>query len=310
MGGYSLDMRRAAILVPIAIAFVLLVPAMPSYAETTMRLDVHLVAGARSTPHPLLLTLGGPIYCMQLRTLARRFDASLACADYGPNRYVRAGTRAGRLEDWGDPGYLAEVARVPGALRRSGVQISELVLVGVSYSGFANAELVATHPELHPAALIVVDSYLDLAARYAALPATHETRNEIQTALGGPPEGRRQVYDARSPSHHLDGLAKAIRAGTRFIDVWSISDEERREFRGATCSRLANAEWLSSLADVLGQPVTGYVTHLRHAHALWDRGMGLLQLAGLTRTARPLRPQQVSFRPGEKPPVGSFCAMP
>ena len=301
-------MRRAAILVPVALALVVAVP--PTRAETTLRLDVHIAPGARSKPHPLLLTLGGPIYCMQLRTLARHFNASLACTDYGPNRYVRAGTRAGRLEDWGDPAYLAEVARVPDALRRSGVQISQLVIVGVSYSGFANAELVATHPDLHPAALIVVDSYLDLAARYAALPANHETRTEIETALGGPPDGRRQVYDARSPSHHLAGLAAAVRAGTRLVDVWSVSDEERREFRGATCARLANAEWLSSLAGVLGRPVTGYVTHLPHAHALWDRGMGLLELAGVARTSRPLRARPVSFRPGEKPPVGSFCAAP
>lgn len=275
-----------------------------------MRVDVHLTAGARATRHPLLLTTGGPIYCMQLRNLARHLHASLACTDYGPNHYERVGTRAGRLEDWGDSAYLAAVARVPQQLQHVGVKVSKLVVVGVSYSGFANAELVATHPELKPAALIVVDSYLDLPARYNALPATHETRKEIETALGGTLAQRRAAYEARSPSHHLDGLAAAIRGGMSFVDVWSVSPGEQREFNGATCSRLAHAQWLSRLAQVLGRPVNGYVTHMQHAHALWDRGMGLLQLAGVAQTSRPLEAAPIMFRPGSPPPANSYCGSP
>lgn len=272
-----------------------------------MRLEVHLVAGARTTPHPLLLTVGGPIYCMQLKTLARNVHASLACTDYGPNRYEGAGERAGRLEDWGDPQYLAAVARVPAQLRREGIQISKLVVVGVSYSGFGNAELVATHPELRPAALIVVDSYLDLPARYAALPPSHPTRKEIETALGGPLSARPSAYEARSPSHHLDGIARAIRDGMVLVDVWSVSAEEQHEFLGATCSRWANAEWLSRLATLLGRPVTGWVTQMPHAHALWDRGAGLLQLAGVADTTRPLNAKPFAFQPGKAPPPASYC---
>jgi pimeloyl-ACP methyl ester carboxylesterase len=254
------------------------------------------------------LTLGGPIYCTQLRTLAANVDASLACADYGPNRYDAQGQRAGRREDWGDPAYLAEVARVPAQLRQSGVKLSKLVVVGVSYSGYADAELVAMHPELRPAALVIVDSYLDLPARYEALPASHPTRKEMELVLGGTLAARRPVYEARSPSHHLDGLARAIRGGMSFVDVWSVSAREQREFRGATCSLFANAQWLANLADVLGAPVTGYVTHMPHAHALWDRGMGLLQLAGLARTNRPLLARRFAFRPGVAPLAGSYCS--
>jgi hypothetical protein len=180
--------------------------------------------------------------------------------------------------------------------------------VGVSYSGFANAELVATHPEMRPDALVVVDSYLDLTARFRALPLGHETRKEIITALGGTPDALPDVYAARSPSHHLDGLAAAIRAGMRFVDVWSVSDVERREFRGATCSLTANATWLSALASELGRPVTGYVTEMRHAHALWDRGMGLMQLALGPNKSKPLPATAVTFRPGARAPAGSFCA--
>ena len=200
------------------------------------------------------------------------------------------------------------MADVPGLLKAGGVKIAKLVLLGVSYSGFANAQLIATHPEIRPTALIVVDSYLDLPARYRALPLGHETRAELERAMGGTLAERPQPYASRSPSANLAGLARAIRGGMRFVDVWSTSAAEKREFNGATCGRLANAYWLSRLATVLRRPVTGYVTSLPHAHALWDRGQGLLQLAGVRPASRPLRARTVTFAPGASgPPPGSFC---
>jgi hypothetical protein len=272
-----------------------------------IRVEQHLVGDARVRPHPLLLTLGDPVYCMQLGNLARHLGASLVCADYGKNGYEGVGGRAARLEDWGDPAYLAAAAKLPDSLRHGGVKISKLLVVGVSYSGYANAELVATHPEMRPDALVVVDSYLDLPARFRALPLGHETRKEIVTAMGGTPETVPDLYAARSPSNHLDGLVAAIRAGMRFVDVWSVSDGERREFRGATCSLSANATWLAALASKLGRPVTGYVTQMRHAHALWDRGMGLMQLAGSPNGGKPLDAKVVTFEPGAPAPAGSYC---
>ena len=209
--------------------------------------------------------------------------------------------------DWGDPRYLAQVAKLPAKLRAEGVKISKLVLVGVSYSGFANAELVALHPEIHADALVVVDSYLDLAARFEALPLHHETRAEMETVLGGTPTTKPAVYRSHSPSHHLLGLAEAIHHGTHLVVVWSTSPAERHEFHGATCSRLANALWLAQLAKILDHPVTGYVTQMRHAHALWDRGEGLLALAGVATTSRPLLAKTVTFRPGGAPPPASYC---
>jgi hypothetical protein len=263
--------------------------------------------GARTSPHILLLTVGGPIYCMQLRTLARRVDASLLCADYGPNRYERPGQRAGRLEDWGDPAYDAAVARLPARVEAGGVKVSKIVVIGVSYSGFANAELVASQPRLHPAALIMIDSYLDLAGRFAALPLQHPTRAEIQAAVGGTPAQVPTAYARRSPSHHLAALAAQIRAGMRFVDVWSVAASESREFRGATCSWNANAHWLAQLATTLHRPVTGYVTELRHAHALWDHGRGVLQLAGVRAGGLSLPARSVRFRPQAGVPAGSYC---
>jgi pimeloyl-ACP methyl ester carboxylesterase len=271
------------------------------------RLGVHLAPDAKTRPRPLLLTVGGPVYCMQLANLARHIDASLACADYGPNRYEAAGGRALREEDWGDPVYDAAVAKVPSRLRSQGLNFSELIVVGVSYSGYANAELVATHPDMRPAALIVVDSYLDLPARYQALPAHHETRTEIERVLGGPLASRPAAYAARSPSNHLDGFATAIAHGMKLVVVWSLSPEEKREFLGATCSRLANAQWLANLATLMGTPITGYVTEMRHAHALWDRGEGLLQLAGIRNSGKPLIARPVIFQPDRPPPASSYC---
>jgi pimeloyl-ACP methyl ester carboxylesterase len=272
-----------------------------------MRLELHLAPDAKTRPHILFLTLGGQTYCGQIYNLQRYVNGSLACTDYGPNRYLGTGQRAGRREDWGDPAYLAAVAKVPAQLRAQGVKISKLVLVGVSYTGYANAELVATHPELRPAALVVVDSYLDLPARYAALPSYHETKKEMEAVLGGTLQQVPQRYADRSPSHHLAGLATAIRSGMSFVDVWSTTASEKREFRGATCSRLANAQWLAELARLLGRPVTGYVTQMRHAHALWNRGHGLLELAGIAHADKHVPARRVVFRPDGGVPAGSFC---
>ena len=278
-----------------------------SAGSPLVRTRLTLAPGARVSPHPLLLTVGGPIYCMQLRRLARYLDASLLCTDYGPNRYERPGERNGRLEDWGNPAYDAAVAQLPARIEARGVKVSKLIVVGVSYSGFANVELVASQPQLHPAALIMIDSYLDLAARFDALPPNHETRAEIIRAVGGTPAQVPAAYAQRSPSHHLATLAADIRSGMRFVDVWSVASSEVREFRGATCSEEANADWLGQLATVSGRPVAGYVTRLPHAYALWFHGRSVLRIAGIGRPAPRLRARRVLFRPGTPAPAGSFC---
>ena len=282
-------------------------PLVPPSGSKLVRAELDLVPDARTRPHVVLMTLGGPIYCIQLANLARALDASRLCADYGRNGYEGAGGRGARKEDWGDPTYLAAVAQLPARLRRSGVKVSKLVLVGVSYSGFANAELVATHPELGPDALIVIDSYLDLPARYSALPPQHETRKEIESVIGGTLAQLPEAYATRSPSHHLAGLAEAIRHGMRFIHIWSVIPEEKKEFKGATCSQAANAEWLTELAGLLGRPVTGYVTQMRHAHALWDRGREALALAGIGSGTRVFAARPVLFSSGAPVPPDSYC---
>jgi hypothetical protein len=102
-------------------------------------------------------------------------------------------------------------------------------------------------------------------------------------------------------------LAADIRAGMRCVDVWSVAATESHEFRGATCSRNANAHWLARLATGLGRPFTGYVTQLPHAYALWDHGRGVLQLAGIPAGGPPLPARSVRFRPHAWVPQGSYC---
>jgi pimeloyl-ACP methyl ester carboxylesterase len=256
----------------------------------------------------MLMTLGGPIYCGLLLPLAQYLNASRLCPDYGRNGETSGASRDKRVEDWGDPTYLRDVARLPAQLRADGVKISKLVLVGVSYSGYANAQLLATHPEVHADALVVIDSFFDLAARYEALPVSHPTHAEIEAVLGGTLAQKPDVYAARSPSHHLDGIAEAIRQGTRLVVVWSVAPSEQREFNSATCSLTADAEWLSRLATLVGHPVVGYVTRMNHASALRDWGEHILALAGVGASfTSPLPAHAFRLAPGQPAPSGSYC---
>ena len=275
--------------------------------QPLLREELRLSLDAHVRSQPLLMTLGGPVYCGQLFELAAYINASVLCADYGRNGESSGLSRSKRVEDWGDPTFLAAVARLPARLEEQGVKVSELVLIGASYAGYANAELLATHPELRPRALIVIDSFLDLPERFRALPQGQETRAEMIKVLGGTLRQVPQVYAGRSPSHHLNGLAAAIRSGTRFVDIWSISANQKREFNGATCTAAANARWLHALAIDLGRPVTGYVTQLRHADALRNWWREVLAFARLDRPYRSFPARAIAFPPGAPIPRASYC---
>jgi pimeloyl-ACP methyl ester carboxylesterase len=252
-----------------------------------------LVATVYPAPRPLgvMVTSGGWAYCEQLRPLARRTSYTLLCGRYAKDGYTGHGLRAKRQLDWGDPGYLASLARRARALHR---QIGgRLLLVGVSYSGFGVAALAARHPELRPDRLIVIDSYLDLVARRRRLPDRHQTAREIGRATGG------STAELRRRSVGPSGLARVLRSGTRLTVVWTISDEERRFFNGATCARDASAETLARLARLLHRPVPAWVTNTRHGVNLWRHGRAIV------RGRIPGR--QVTFRPDGRIPAGSVC---
>jgi len=244
--------------------------------------------------HPvgLMVTSGGWAYCLQVQALAKRFRYTLLCGRYYRDGYTGYGLRKQRRLDWGAPDYLVSLAAKTEALhRRVG---GRLVLIGVSYSGFGVATLASHHPELRPDRLIVIDSFLDLAARRAAAGSTG-TGAEIDAATAG---GSPAAFAAQTTS--VPGLAKLVRSGTNLTVIWSVSAGEQREFNGATCDANANANDLVALAGRLHRPVLAWVTQSEHGHDLWDSGRRIM--AG----HEPGRP--VVFRPGAGVPVGAACA--
>jgi pimeloyl-ACP methyl ester carboxylesterase len=107
-------------------------------------------------PKGLMVTSGGWAYCQQVRSLARRSGYTLLCGRYAKDGYTGPGLRPQRHLDWGNTGYLAEFADEIGRMRpRVG---GELLLVGVSYSGFGVATLASHHPEIRPDRVVVIDS--------------------------------------------------------------------------------------------------------------------------------------------------------
>ena len=297
------------VLLAVGLAFSAILGDALEASPTLLRTTTWFPPAAHRVARPLVLTLGGPVYCAQTSAIARRLGATLLCPDYGRNGEHSAATRASRIEDWGDPRYLDAVARLPAQLAEEGVRVSELVLVGASYAGYAAAELAATHPELHPRALILVDSFLDLPERFRALQPGQPTRAEMIRVLGGTLAQQPRTYARRSPSAHLAGLADDIRHGMRLLDVWSVAPAQAHEFNGGMCSVRSNAFWLRQLARVLHHPVTGYVTQLPHAVALWDWWRQLLALAALTRTSGSLPATTITFHPQQRIPEGSYCLM-
>lgn len=241
-------------------------------------------------PVGLMVTSGGWAYCEQMRLVARRTRHSLLCGRYSRDGYLGPGLRSKRHLDWGNPLYLARFAETVSVLHR-GIG-GQLVLIGVSYSGFGVATLAAHHPELRPDRLIVIDSYFDLVARRRLLPDRHETALEIDDEVGTSQTAlRRRSAGARE-------LAALIRSGTELTTVWSVSDDERRRFNGATCGREASAATLALVAQTLQHAVPAWVTQSRHGRDLWRHGVGIV---------RGMNPgRKVLFRPGSIP-AGSFC---
>ena len=242
-------------------------------------------------PRGVLVTTGGWAYCEQVRALARNTGYTLLCGRYAKDGYTGPGLRSARQLDWGDRAYLSSLAAEARTLH--GRVGGELVLLGVSYSGYGVAALASHHPELKPDRLVVIDSYLDLAARRAAA-GPKGTGLEIDRETGG------SAAALAARNVRVKGLAQLVAGGTRMSVVWSVSPEEAREFNGATCNRAANAAVLQRLANDLGRPVTAWVTRSQHGHNLWNHGRPIM------RGEMPGR--KVTFRPGESPPADASCS--
>jgi hypothetical protein len=239
----------------------------------------------------VMATTGGWAYCLQLRKLARLTHHTLVCGRYVKDAYTARGLRRLRHLDWGNAAYLRSLAATIGRVHRE--VGGPLVIVGVSYSGFGSAALASHHPELRPDRLIIIDSYLDLVARRRHSPDGSLIANEIDGETGGSED------ELRRRSARVDGLAQLVREGTELVAIWTISDHERRLFRGATCDRTASAGVIAKLAKRLDRPVPAWITDTKHGHNLWDRGREIMR--------GDYPGTRVVFEPSGVVPPGAVC---
>src|SRR5262249_45044564 len=119
----------------------------------------------------------GPVLLRADAPARKRSGYTLLCGTYEKDGYLGAGPRSRRHLDLGKRCLSGSVRHQIEALH--GRVGGELVVIGVSYSGFGVATIASHHPELRPDRLIVFDSYLDLPARRSKLPDSHETAREI-----------------------------------------------------------------------------------------------------------------------------------
>lgn len=279
---------RAAVALVAGVALLAAFPAKPS----THAVEVAITTTyPTSRPRGLMVTSGGWAYCGQMRALALRAGYTLLCGRYHKDGFLGPGLRSRRHLDWGNARYLAAfAAKIAAAHRRVG---GELLFIGVSYSGYGVAAIASHHPELRPDRVVVIDSYFDLVARRRQLLPAHETAREIDKETGG------SKTALRRRSVGSDELARLVRRGTRLDVIWTISEHERKLFRGATCDRGASAATLAGLARALGRPVPGWVTRSRHGHNLWEHGDAIVDGRNPGR--------KIPFPPSGRVPPGSTC---
>src|SRR5207244_12568951 len=118
------------------------------------------------------------------------------------------------LFSWGDPGQIADLARMPGLVRRAfpWVRIARrrIYAVGESMGGQETLLLLARHPRLLAGAA-AFDAPTDMGLRYRDFLRLRRGRKLQRLArfeIGGPPRADPEEYEARSPSD----LARAVAA--------------------------------------------------------------------------------------------------
>jgi poly(3-hydroxybutyrate) depolymerase len=140
---------------------------------------------------------------------------------------------------WGDPGQIADLARMPAIARAHGVNVDSrrIFAFGGSMGGQETLLLVARYPQLLAGAA-AFDPATDMARRYrdfAALPRGRQLQALARREIGGTPEQVPRAYAVRSPDHYERAIA---RSGVPLQLFWSSRDRIIRD-QIAETSRLA-----------------------------------------------------------------------
>jgi dienelactone hydrolase len=126
---------------------------------------------------------------------------------------------------WGDPGEIADLARMPAIVAAHGVDVdrSRVYAVGGSMGGQETLLLAALHPHLLAGAA-AFDPATDMTLRYrdfAALPHGRVLQDLARDEVGGTPATDARAYELRSPDHYVRRLAFS---GVPLQLYWSVDD--------------------------------------------------------------------------------------
>lgn len=205
-----------------------------------------------------------------------------------------------RLErySWGDPGQIADLARMPSVVAAFGVHVNRhrVFAFGGSMGGQESLLLAAEYPRLL-AGVAAFDPATDMSRRYrdfASLKDGRVLRRLARVEIGGTPRSDPSAYALRSPDHYAEQLA--------FSNVplqlyWSTRDQiisDQRWETGALADRIRALNPHARLWDFRGE--------WRHTAEMWpDRRLPrALARFGLLPWSKvpPLRGGEVTRGPG------------
>jgi pimeloyl-ACP methyl ester carboxylesterase len=205
-----------------------------------------------------------------------------------------------RLEDysWGDPGQIADLARMPEIVKTYGVNVNlhRVYAFGGSMGGQESLLLAAEYPQVL-AGVAAFDPATDMSRRYrdfASLKNGGFLRRLARVEIGGTPTTDPSAYALRSPDHYAEQLAFS---NVPLQIYWSVRDQiitDQRYEAGALADRIRDLNPDVRLWDFRGD--------WRHTAEMWpDRRMpralarfGLLPWSMVP----PLRGTEVTRGPG------------
>ena len=196
------------------------------------------------------------------------------------------GRRLGEFS-WGDPGQIADLARMPAIVRAHGVNVDprRIYAVGGSMGGQETLLLLAHHPHLLAGAA-AFDAGTDMARRYwdfAGLPGGRTLQLLARREIGGTPLTDPAAYAVRSP----DTFAREIAlSGVPLLLYWSTRDRVISDQVDETGALVAQIRGWNPTAPV--QVIRGRWRHT--AEMRWSARLpGALVHFGLLRRAQAIQ---------------------